>query len=133
MANHGPAVAVRLPATPETAFLARRLVRDASAGLPAERIDDAVIATNELVTNAVQHAGGSLTIAIERGDDAIAVAVVDGSVDRPGITPAAPVLDEGGRGLDLVAKLTDAWGCRSTPDGAGKVIWFRISAQLTGR
>jgi hypothetical protein len=37
----------------------------------------------------------------------------------------ARVFDEGGRGLLLVAQLTQGWGTRQTP--AGKTIWAEQS------
>ncbi|MEV6008956.1 hypothetical protein AB0M29_19330 [Streptomyces sp. NPDC051976] len=38
-----------------------------------------------------------------------------------GVGQRAPISDEGGRGLHLVARLTLGWGTRQTP--TGKTIW----------
>ena len=46
--------------------------------------------------------------------------VSDGSSTSPHLRYAATT-DEGGRGLFLVAQLTERWGTRYTPQG--KVIW----------
>jgi len=44
----------------------------------------------------------------------------DGSTTAPHLRRAR-TFDEGGRGLMLVAQLTQGWGTRQTPDG--KIIW----------
>ncbi|MFF4053671.1 ATP-binding protein, partial [Streptomyces chartreusis] len=46
--------------------------------------------------------------------------VIDGSSTAPHLRRAR-VFDEGGRGLMLVAQLTQRWGTQQTPEG--KVIW----------
>jgi hypothetical protein len=65
----------------------------------------------------------------ERG---LIVEVSDGGHTSPHLRRAATE-DEGGRGLSLVAQLTQRWGTRYTP--MGKIIWTEVSPappQLTG-
>ncbi|THA82283.1 SpoIIE family protein phosphatase [Streptomyces sp. A0592] len=76
---------------------------------------------SELVTNAVRY--GSEPIQVRLIHDhhrALICEVSDGSNTAPHLRRAATT-DEGGRGLFLVAQLSQAWGARYTAHG--KVIW----------
>jgi anti-sigma regulatory factor (Ser/Thr protein kinase) len=120
---------------PAAAAAARRFVRDTLrswplAGRPARRdtlIDDAVLLTSELVTNAVVHAGTSVHVTCKLAGGAVEIAVQDGRPaelipDRP---PPADVAERtSGRGLQLPAQLASAWGV--TYARAAKAVWFRI-------
>ncbi|MFE0464218.1 SpoIIE family protein phosphatase [Kitasatospora sp. NPDC058965] len=74
---------------------------------------------SELVTNAIRYAGGPVTVRLIRADT-LTCEVSDGSATQPRMRRAR-LTDEGGRGLYLVAQLTNRWGSRYTP--AGKTIW----------
>ncbi|NXY97186.1 SpoIIE family protein phosphatase [Streptomyces sp. BR123] len=74
---------------------------------------------SELVTNAVRYGGEPIQVRLIR-DRALICEVADGSSTAPHLRRAAGT-DEGGRGLFLVAQLSQAWGTRYT--GQGKVIW----------
>ncbi|MFF5147281.1 SpoIIE family protein phosphatase [Streptomyces sp. NPDC013157] len=74
---------------------------------------------SELVTNAIRHATGPVGVRLIH-DRCLICEVSDGSSVSPHLRRAA-TLDEGGRGLFLVAQFADRWGTRYTPDG--KVIW----------
>ena len=84
--------------------------------------------TSEIVTNAVRHAGGILTIDIECDSEHLAVAVSDDSPDIP-VVREFGAEDIGGRGMRLVEHLAAVWGCTPRPDGRGKVVWFRLALQ----
>ncbi|WP_445529818.1 SpoIIE family protein phosphatase [Streptomyces cyslabdanicus] len=77
------------------------------------------LAASELVTNAVRYATGPIRLRLLR-DRALICEVCDGSSTSPRLRRATSE-DEGGRGLFLVAQLTERWGTRYTTDG--KVIW----------
>ncbi|MEU3888978.1 SpoIIE family protein phosphatase [Streptomyces sp. NPDC029041] len=77
------------------------------------------LVVSELVTNAIRHASGPVQLRILR-DRTFICEVSDGSSTSPHLRRARTE-DEGGRGLFLVARLTDRWGTRYTPHG--KVIW----------
>jgi anti-sigma regulatory factor (Ser/Thr protein kinase) len=126
LSRSGPAATVRLQPTLDAPARARRAVREAAAGLPAELVADAALLTSEVVTNAVLHTGGILTMVVERREGAICVAVTDASTEHPRPDAALPALAARGRGLQLVANLADRWGCKPTADGNGKVVWFRL-------
>lgn len=65
---------------------------------------------NELVANAVEHAGGPLGVAVSRTGHIVRVAVIDGSDDLPILQVHNP-LARRGRGLQVVNGLALNWGC----------------------
>ncbi|WP_442814409.1 SpoIIE family protein phosphatase [Streptomyces sp. NBC_01808] len=74
---------------------------------------------SELITNAMRHGVGPIKVRLLR-DHTLTCEVYDHSLTSPHLRHAA-TMDEGGRGLFLVAQLTARWGTRYTQDG--KVIW----------
>ncbi|MEU2744292.1 SpoIIE family protein phosphatase [Streptomyces sp. NPDC007095] len=74
---------------------------------------------SELVTNAIRYGSGAIQVRVLR-DRSLICEVSDNSSTSPRLRYAATT-DEGGRGLFLVAQLTERWGTRYTQ--AGKVIW----------
>jgi anti-sigma regulatory factor (Ser/Thr protein kinase) len=117
---------LRLEPTTSAAAIARRLVDRACRewGLPALR-DPARLVVTELVSNAVRHARTPLAVCVSRADDAVNIHVGDRSPTVP--TPYGPVepTREGGRGLHVVATMSQAWGFTRTP--TGKVVWARLA------
>ncbi|MEU1277951.1 SpoIIE family protein phosphatase [Streptomyces sp. NPDC005805] len=85
---------------------------------------------SELITNAVRYGSDPVRVRLlyERN---LICEVSDGSSTSPHLRRAAAT-DEGGRGLFLVAQLSDRWGTRYTP--TGKVIWAEqgLSGQEAG-
>jgi serine phosphatase RsbU (regulator of sigma subunit)/anti-sigma regulatory factor (Ser/Thr protein kinase) len=77
------------------------------------------LVVSELVTNAIRYGGDSIRLRLIR-DRALICEVADTSSTAPHMRRAR-ANDEGGRGLLLVAQLTDRWGSRQTT--TGKVIW----------
>ncbi|MFF5187709.1 SpoIIE family protein phosphatase [Streptomyces sp. NPDC000345] len=74
---------------------------------------------SELVTNALRYGSAPVRVRLLR-DRTLICEVSDSSNTSPHLRYAA-MTDEGGRGLFLVAQLSDRWGTRYTP--TGKVIW----------
>jgi serine phosphatase RsbU (regulator of sigma subunit)/PAS domain-containing protein/anti-sigma regulatory factor (Ser/Thr protein kinase) len=91
--------------------------------LGARGLGDSLFTTElivtELVTNAIRHAAGPIAVRL-MVDQRLICEVSDGSSTSPHLGTAAAT-DEGGRGLFLVARLSDQWGTRYTRDG--KIIW----------
>ncbi|MGQ4515329.1 SpoIIE family protein phosphatase [Streptomyces sp. DW26H14] len=74
---------------------------------------------SELVTNAIRYATGPITVRLLL-DRRLISEVSDGSSTAPHLSHAAAT-DEGGRGLFLVAQLSERWGTRYTE--RGKITW----------
>ena len=109
-----------LPADPAVVATARKHVTDQ---LTRWGIDEAAFVTelvvSELVTNAIRYGGEPIQLRLIR-DRTLICEVSDASSTSPHLRRAR-TFDEGGRGLLLVAQLTDRWGTR--PTGTGKTIW----------
>ncbi|MCT2592636.1 ATP-binding protein [Streptomyces sp. N2-109] len=95
-------------------------------------VDAVTLCTSEVVTNAVVHATGRGSLLwLSVGALEVRVTVYDGSGMPP--RPRAVVdTGESGRGLHLVAALSDAWGTvRGSPFGPGgvdgKEVWFEVA------
>ncbi|RKN09099.1 GAF domain-containing protein [Streptomyces radicis] len=102
--------------------------------LTAWDLRDAAFATelvvSELVTNAIRHADGPLQLRLIREPSALICEVSDSSSTSPHLRRAR-ILDESGRGLFIVANLTERWGTRH--GRYGKTIWAELSpAQQQG-
>ncbi|MFJ2115678.1 MULTISPECIES: SpoIIE family protein phosphatase [unclassified Streptomyces] len=109
---------------------ARAFVRDTLQGWGySDVVDDAVVLTSELVTNAVVHAGTSADVLCLRTEDGVRVEVGDRYPEREvpiqasGHAFAAPD-QENGRGLLLCAALASRWGVEYTP--THKQVWFQL-------
>jgi serine/threonine-protein kinase RsbW len=105
----------------------------ARAGLTGQRLDDFVVAVNELLTNAVRHAGGGGRLALWCVDDRVVCEVSDAGPGLPeplsGHEPAPrPAADQpGGWGLWLVEELTDAFEITTGTGGTTVRVSSRVS------
>ncbi|WP_433545380.1 SpoIIE family protein phosphatase [Streptomyces sp. CA-294286] len=109
---------------------ARAFVRDTLQGWGhSELVDDAVVLTSELVTNAVVHAGTQADVLCLLTEDGIRVEVGDRYPEREvplqgtGMSLGGPDR-EGGRGLLLCAALASKWGVEYSP--TQKHVWFQL-------
>ncbi|MBW5422480.1 GAF domain-containing protein, partial [Streptomyces sp. BG9H] len=109
---------------------ARSFVRDTLQGWGfTDIVDDAVVLTSELVTNAVVHAGTAADVLCLRSDDAVRIEVSDRYPEREiplqqsALSMGSPDR-EGGRGLQLCAALATRWGVDYTP--TNKQVWFQL-------
>ena len=101
---------------------ARDAVREAlrSWGL-AVLVDDAVLLTSELVTNAVLHAGSAPVLTLDLvAPDAVRLQVCDDSPALPR-THHYAATSTTGRGMRLLESLSREWGIQRTDDG--KRVW----------
>lgn len=103
------------------AAAARRHTRRTLKGWNVD--DDTAAATelivSELVTNALRHGNPPLRLRLIK-DRTLTCEVHDTSTTSPHLRHARAV-DEGGRGLFIVAQLAQRWGTRHTP--GGKTVW----------
>lgn len=75
---------------------------------------------SELVTNAIRYGDDPIRLRLIHQPDLLICEVADASSTSPRMRHARTT-DEGGRGLFIVAQLTQRWGTRYT--GNGKIIW----------
>lgn len=103
----------------------RRHVARACAGHDDELVMTATLLASELITNALRHGSGCITLLVTRERGRIRVDVADESAAEP--TPRAATLeDESGRGLLIVKTLAHEWGSETLPQGGGKTVWFSL-------
>ncbi|MGC4949660.1 SpoIIE family protein phosphatase [Streptomyces sp. DT224] len=109
---------------------ARAFVRDTLQGWGyTDVVDDAVVLTSELVTNAVIHAGTAADVLCLRTEDGVRVEIADHYPERE-IPLQTTGLDlgsldsENGRGLLLCAALASRWGVEYSP--TRKHVWFQL-------
>jgi anti-sigma regulatory factor (Ser/Thr protein kinase) len=103
---------------------ARQLVARACDGLARDLVEIAQLLTTELVTNAIEHGSGPVTLGICRSDSDLRIEVRDATPDRPRAS-VAPLDQVRGRGLLLVESMAAGWGVECPEDG-GKSVWFRL-------
>ena len=94
-------------------------------GVPTVIVDDALLVVSELVTNAVRHAGDSATLELELCQDErhLRVALSDDSTVSPSPRSASHVAEDG-RGMTILAALSDRWGIE--PHRGGKRVWWEV-------
>ncbi|MFE0149905.1 ATP-binding protein [Nonomuraea sp. NPDC059007] len=86
------------------------------------------LVASELMTNALQHAGGgAISVTLWAEDNEAYLEVQDNSLDKPCVSVSADE-DEHGRGLFLVESLSIEWGTDLLMDG--KRVWARMRLQL---
>jgi serine/threonine-protein kinase RsbW len=121
---------------PASAGIARRNVADAlqRAGLTADQAYDAALVASELVSNAVLHGrplpSGDILIEWQFSPKGYYIAVTDGG-HSAAVTPKdADGHDINGRGLMIVAALSQEWGVINT--GTGTTVWAQASLSPDG-
>ena len=121
---------------PAAAAAARRFVRDTlrtwqvvgRSASQDELVDDAVLLTSELVTNAVVHAGTPVQVTCRLAHGAVEVVVLDRHPVQ--LVPDREPRDSSGaertsgRGLMLPSELASSWGV--TYARTAKAVWFRL-------
>lgn len=135
-----------LPRSASAAREARERVRQILGGVgPLSGVDAdmACLLTSEVVTNALRHAQGAITLMVDTRPGHLLVHVRDAGPDRDARTadeallaaisasPAPQVSDvdelsERGRGLALVREISDAWGVHRHRNAPGTTVWFRL-------
>jgi len=104
------------PGSPDQVARVREFVRLVLGPVPV--VDEAVLLTSELATNAVIHTAsgqvGAFDVAVSRYPSAVRVEVHDaGSYQVPMPRPRDHLTEEG-RGLGLVNLMADRWGTANT-------------------
>ncbi len=114
---------VALATNSDAPKIARSSLRNAFAHLPQQDLERAELAISELVTNALLHGEGAITLCVVETDGALLIEVSDhGPVDPKMRNPV--VSDRHGRGLVAINALSKDWGVRRV--GARKTVWCEI-------
>ncbi|RNG22460.1 SpoIIE family protein phosphatase [Streptomyces botrytidirepellens] len=109
-----------LPAEPAVVSRARaHVARQLSRWQLGHLLDTTQVVVTELLTNAIVHARGPIQLRLVRNQSLICE-VSDSSAAAPHLRRAGR-MDEGGRGLFLIAQLSRRWGTRYSGDR--KTIW----------
>lgn len=117
----------RLPARDDTASRARALASPLLCRWHTgdQARDSALLVISELVTNAVRFGAGPVTVRLVRSGGRLSCEVGDAGDGRPRLR-RGELLDDDGRGLHVVHKLTTRWGVRWAD--AGKAVWAELEA-----
>lgn len=130
----------RFPPDSASAPAARRFVAEVLRGWAlADLVDDAALATTELVGNAVLHARTEIEVRVARSGPGVRILVADrspapvvvpGGAAGAGPEPPPPGDGDGdlgsttGRGLMIVAALASRW--QVVPGHPAKHVWFEL-------
>jgi len=113
-------VSTNLPRLPDSISAARELVNGQTTSLGVQQRKDAALMVSELVTNAVVHGVGAISLQVDVEADSVRVEVADeGNV---ALAPSPEPGAHGGWGLRIVEQLADKWGVL---EGSTKV-WFQL-------
>jgi anti-sigma regulatory factor (Ser/Thr protein kinase) len=119
-----------VPGRPEHVRETRAFVAKALGDLhPA--LDNIVLLTSELVTNAVMHSrsrrrGGAVTVVIAESEAGVRIEVSDQGSELSAPVVRDEVFTSDGHGLFLVQSLADQWGY--VRDNARTTVWFWLAA-----
>lgn len=117
----------RFPHTLSSAQSARRFVEQQLSGLPPSLVERAIMLVSELATNAILHARSDfeLSVSFPVPGSCVRIEVADAGGGEPRPQQPPPTAEHG-RGLQLVAALSNRWGVERQSDG-GKTVWFELS------
>ncbi|UQX87065.1 ATP-binding protein [Jatrophihabitans telluris] len=116
---------VPLPSDTSAAAFARLFLQERATGLPGDFLADAMLATSELVANAILHGRPAFWLFVRDLAAGIAIGVHDDGDSMPFSPVIEPRPDQmDGRGLRIVEALRSTWGVQPTP--TGKMVWFEM-------
>lgn len=125
------------PGQPGQVSVARRWLAQMIDGFAAS--DDVLLACSELATNAIMHSasgqpGGQFTVRLAIRQDIVRIEVLDQGGGWAGRKETLGYEDDQaensgqcGRGLTIVAAITDAWGIAG--DREGRTTWCEIRSE----
>ena len=131
MISHDVALAVH----PSSARTARRFVRSCLNGTSSPVVDTAELLVSEVVTNSVRHAdgherSGTIELRLAVDDHVLRIEVTDDDPAMP-MVRSPDAATPSGRGMLIVDRLADRWGCSRA--GVGKVVWLELARSPTSR
>ena len=120
----------RLVLSPDTeaGWRARQALRQRFAdSLPTQTVIDLIAVITELVNNAVAHGPGRpITLALTIDEETIRGEVADQGNPAAAIPEIREATEKGGRGLEVVDKLTSRWAVYV----GSTHVWFEMPRQL---
>lgn len=108
-------------AVPQARHFAASALSDVVA---ASTIDDVGLVVTELVTNAFLHAAPPVTVRVSRADRLVRIEVEDAGHGMP-VQVSSTSRSMTGRGLSLVAAVSESWGVSPSNSG-GKLVWAEV-------
>lgn len=119
-----PSTSLRVyPSTAEAVREARRFVRACLGDASGAAVDDVLLATSELASNAVNHAHSGFAVQVALHENCVRVGVRDTSPVSPRLLPMTGT-EASGRGIATVAMLSVRWGIETHP--IGKTVWAEL-------
>ena len=85
-----------------------------------------ILATSEVVTNAILHGRGPVRLRAWKGPTAVRVEVSDAGQRNPQPATGIGNDEEAGRGLFILDMVTTRWGALPKNPGPGKTVWFEV-------
>ncbi|HET7311541.1 MAG TPA: SpoIIE family protein phosphatase [Mycobacteriales bacterium] len=104
---------------------ARRFAAQSLRGVDRSVVDDVELVVSELVTNALLHGAAPVVLRLSTLADRVRVEVEDGGRELP-VRMRDDIEAMTGRGLALVAQLSNGWGVEPGA-GRGKVVWAEVA------
>ncbi len=127
--HHTRQCALSIEAQPHRIGQVRRIVSAKLRYWGLDQLTDtALLGLTELLANVHRHAQPDKRCSVEllHDGDRLTVSVTDNDPRPPRIGARSEPMATAGRGLAMVAALSDSWGTRPTADGTGKVVWFTL-------
>lgn len=117
---------IDLPADMSAPRLARRWLAEQLSPLELDEAvhERTILATSELVSNAVRHVHAAPTVCLQIEPGHLTVGVRDND-DRAAMI--RDPYDQGGWGLRIVEGMSDQWG--TTRSEGTKVVWFSLAIE----
>ncbi len=115
--------ALFMPVPVAVAAVRRFVVEALSAWGRPELVHDASVVASELSTNAIRHAASPFRVSVSLCGAVVRVAVEDVGPAQPQLR-APGVEHSGGRGVAIVAQLSERWGYEEAAEG--KIVWAEL-------
>jgi anti-sigma regulatory factor (Ser/Thr protein kinase) len=120
---------VVLPPVTESVATARHFVTDLAVEWELDNLispcNDLALVVSELMTNAIDHGAGRIDLTVHRHEGSVQVEVTSGVTERRPEPRQPSAATPTGRGLQIVARLSTAWGHRDR--GRRRTVWARFS------
>jgi anti-sigma regulatory factor (Ser/Thr protein kinase) len=117
--------AILLPPTAQGPLAARNFARDMLDEWRIPAAYEVALIASELVTNAVIHTSGTITLSLGLRDDAVRIVCTDDNAGAIPIRRGRVRATENGRGLILVGALSFEWGVEE--HAGGKTVWADVA------